>query len=77
MELVRKLEALSNLDGASGFEDEVRAEILNLISRYADEVNVDSFGNLYSLILKMSTEKTVNTNMLFLSNLFHFLIVIH
>ncbi len=49
------LEELSNLCGVSGNENEVRAFILNEIKPYADEITVDTIGNV--IALKKGNEK--------------------
>jgi len=46
MESITLLRELSDTFGVSGFEDEVRARIEELILPYVDEVSVDPLGNL-------------------------------
>jgi endoglucanase len=46
MESITLLRELSDSFGVSGFEDEVRARIEELIRPYVDEVSVDPLGNL-------------------------------
>lgn len=43
------LERLSNADGVSGGEHEVRSIILNEITPYADEITVDAMGSVIAL----------------------------
>ena len=43
------LKELTNLSGVSGNEDAVRDFIISQISPYADEIKVDSIGNLIAL----------------------------
>ena len=49
LKLVEILEKLSNSNGVTGREDEVRDLIKNFIKPYADEINEDKLGNLIAL----------------------------
>ncbi len=49
MKLVEILEKLSNSNGVTGREDEVRDLIKNFIKPYADEIREDKLGNLIAL----------------------------
>lgn len=49
MEPIDALRRLSDTFGVSGFEDEVRDEITQLISPYVDEIKTDALGNLIAL----------------------------
>lgn len=42
------IKTLSDLNGVSGYEEEVRDFIKNLITSKVDEIKVDSIGNLYA-----------------------------
>ena len=46
--MLGRLEALCNLNGASGDEGRVRRYIREIAKEYADEVWVDTMGNLYA-----------------------------
>ena len=46
--MLGRLEALCNLNGASGDEGRVRRYIRDIAKEYADEVWVDTMGNLYA-----------------------------
>ena len=46
--MLGRLEALCNLNGASGNEGRVRRYIRDIAKEYADEVWVDTMGNLYA-----------------------------
>jgi len=48
MELIDLLRELSDAFGVSGFEDEVRERITDLVSPYVDEVKTDTLGNLFA-----------------------------
>jgi len=48
--LTETLAKLSQLDGPSGYEDEVRKVIVNEASKYTDEIETDAIGNLYATI---------------------------
>jgi len=48
--VVEILEKLCNLDGAAGYEDDVRNAIEDMVKPYADEIRTDALGNL--LVLK-------------------------
>ena len=58
MQPVDILRQLSDAFGVSGFEDEVREEITQLITPYVDEVSTDVLGNLIAL-RRGSGEKTL------------------
>ncbi len=49
MKLIDILRELSDSFGVSGFEDEVRAKIKDLVSPYVDEVRTDTLGNLFAV----------------------------
>ena len=55
------LEKLCNADGVSGCEKEVRELIKNEIEEYADEIKIDSMGNL---LVKRNGKKHGKTLML-------------
>jgi endoglucanase len=46
---LRLLERLSNADGVSGNEDDIRAIVRKEIKPYCDEIKVDAMGNLLAL----------------------------
>ncbi|MBR4074320.1 MAG: M42 family peptidase, partial [Firmicutes bacterium] len=46
--MLRRLEELCNLNGVSGDEGRVRRYIKNIAKDYADDVWVDTMGNLYA-----------------------------
>ncbi len=46
--LYKSLEELTSLDGVSGFEQDVVAHLREALADCADEVTVDSMGNLYA-----------------------------
>lgn len=48
-ELVKLLEQLVTLKGVSGFEQEVVKAIVSIMGPYADEIEVDDFGNIYAV----------------------------
>jgi endoglucanase len=48
MESIDLLCELSDAFGVSGFEDEVRERIMNLVSPYVDEMKTDTLGNLFA-----------------------------
>jgi len=48
--LFETLAKLSQLDGPSGYEDEVRKFIVDETRKYTDEVEVDAIGNVYATI---------------------------
>lgn len=48
MESIDLLGELSDAFGVSGFEDEVRERITDLVSPYVDEVKTDTLGNLFA-----------------------------
>lgn len=53
------LERLCNADGVSGNEDAVRAVILEEIKPYADDIRIDSMGNVIALKKGKSSSKKV------------------
>ena len=57
--LVETLARLSQLQGPSGYEDDVRKSILQESSKYADEVETDAIGNVYVKIRGRSDGPTV------------------
>lgn len=59
-ELFVLLKKLSELNGISGFEDEVRGFISDYVKTYADEVFIDSLGNVIA-IKKGSSDKKFMT----------------
>ena len=48
MESIDLLRQLSDAFGVSGFEDEVREQVTQLVSPYVDEVRTDTLGNLFA-----------------------------
>jgi len=48
MQSIDLLRQLSDAFGVSGFEDEVRDQITELVSPYVDEVRTDTLGNLFA-----------------------------
>ena len=53
------LEKLCNADGVSGNEDEIRAVILEEIKPYADNINIDSMGNIIAFRKGANSSKKV------------------
>ena len=53
------LEKLCNASGVSGNENEVREIIKGEIEQYADELSVDSMGNLIAKKIGKNHDKTV------------------
>lgn len=48
-ELLKLLEQLVSLKGVSGFEQEVVKAIVSMMGPFADEIEVDNFGNIYAV----------------------------
>ena len=54
--MVNTVKELCMLSGVSSFEDEVRSHIRQRVERYADEVRIDSIGNL--IVFKKGAKQT-------------------
>lgn len=60
--MVNTLKALCALSGVSSFEDEVRNDIIQRVSPYADSLRMDAMGNL--IVFKKGAKATGNKLML-------------